>query len=144
MVNDKYLFYDSDKKLEISKNIKETLVKEDSVVFAYIFGSFLGTHSFRDIDIAIYVKGVTKKEVFDYEIVLSKKISNVCGLSPDIFEIKVLNFTPPSFLNNIFRNGILLFSKDDTLLTDMIENTSLDAVANSYISNLSLKELVPK
>jgi uncharacterized protein len=138
-----YFSFNSEKKTKIIKDIKEALLKEESIIFAFVFGSFLDSPSFRDIDIGVFAKGINKGGIFDYELELSKKISDIYGLSPDIFEIKALNFAPYSFLNNIFSRGKLLFSKDDSLLTDMIEETSLEAVANSHISELSLKELVP-
>lgn len=129
---------------KITEAIKEVLLKENNIVFAFIFGSFTNAPSFRDIDIAIYVKNMRKNEAFDYECELSQKISQVCGLSFDIFDCKVLNYAPSSFLTSVFRDGTLLFSRDDQLLTDMIENTSLDALANEYISFVSLKELIPE
>jgi len=138
-----YLTLETNKKEAIVQNIKQTLIKETDIIFAFIFGSFLDAPSFRDIDIGIYATGIKEDEVFDCELKLSKEISDACDLPFDIIEVKVLNFAPGYFLNNIFSRGKLLFSKDQQLLSEMIENTSLDALANEHIAYQSLKELVP-
>lgn len=138
-----YFSIKQNERQEITKKIKQVLLEKEDVVFVFIFGSFLDSPSFRDIDIGIYVDGIRKDEVFDYELKLSKRIADECNLPFDIFDVKVLNFAPKAFLNNIFSRSKLLFSKDDQLLSDMIESTSLDAIANEYISYQSLKELIP-
>lgn len=130
-------------KKEMIEKIKGVLFQEKSIVFAFLFGSFLDQPSFRDIDIGIYVKNIKKNEIFNYELELSKKLAEKCELSFDVFEVKILNFSPNPFLNNIFSRGRLLFSKDEKFLTDMIENTSLDTIANEYIAQQSLRELIP-
>lgn len=140
-----YLSIPLNKRQEIIDKIKFSLLEEESVIFTYIFGSFLSAPSFRDIDIGIYVEGSIKKQkdIFDYELELSKKIARACELSFDIFEVKILNSAPSYFLNNIFKNGKLLFSKNDEILSSLIEDSSLDAIANEYIAYQSLKELIP-
>jgi len=138
-----YLSLEPNKRREITKKIKQVLLEEKNLVFAFIFGSFLNAPSFKDIDIGIYVKKIEKEEIFDYELKISKKIADACNLAFDIFEVKVLNFAPNSFLNSIFSRGQLLFCKNSQLLSDIIENTSLEALANEHIAYQSLKELVP-
>lgn len=140
---DEYLSFGQNKRDEIKEKIKQTLLKEKGAVFSFIFGSFLSSPSFRDIDIAVYADKLDKNEVSDYENNLGEKIAKKCGLPFDIFEVKVLNFAPSHFLNNVFNRGQMLFSRDNKLLSDLIENTSLDAIANEYITYQSLKELVP-
>jgi hypothetical protein len=128
---------------EIIEKIKITLLKDNRVIFAYLFGSFLDGLSFRDIDIGIYLKNIKSENSSSYEIYLSKKISNNCRVPFDIIDIKVLNFVPNSFLNSIFKYGKLLFTKDEELLSNLIEKTSLEAITNESISYQSLKELIP-
>lgn len=131
------------KRQEITEKIKKFLSKEEEIVFAFLFGSFLDSPSFKDVDIGVYVDEIRKDEILNYELELSKNLAKECGLSFDTIEVKVLNFAPNSFLNNIFSRGQLLFSKNKELLSDLIENSSLEALANEYIAYQSLKELVP-
>ncbi len=130
---------------EIIRKIKQAILSEKDVVFAFAFGSFLDAPSFRDIDIGIYIKDYKKspEAVFDDELKFSKMAADACGLSFNAIEIKILNFAPGGFLGNIFARGQLLFCRDEKFLTDMIENFSLDAIANEYIAQQSLHELIP-
>lgn len=138
-----YLSIGPEKRQEIIKKIKDVLENNKNIVFAFIYGSFLGSLSFRDIDIGVYIDNSKKDEIFDDELKLSKEIADGCGLPFDIIEVKILNLAPNYFLNNIFTHGKLLFSRDKKLLSNLIENTSLDALVNEYIIYQSLKELVP-
>lgn len=130
-------------KEKVIEEIRQILFEKEVIVFAFIFGSFLDSQSFRDIDIGVYVDNITESQVFDFELRLAEEVSDKCRMPFDIFEVKVLNFAPSSFLNSVFSRGKLLFSKNHQLLTDMIENTSLEAIANEYIAHQSLKELMP-
>lgn len=138
-----YLSIKIEERPEIIEKIMQALSKDKGVVFAFIFGSFLDAPSFRDIDIGVYLDKIRKEEVFEQELELSKKIADKCGLPFDIVEVKVLNFAPNSFLNNIFSRGQLLFARRQQFLSDLIEVSSLDAIANEHIAYQSLKELIP-
>lgn len=131
------------KKELIIKKIKKVLLKRKEIVFGFIFGSFLDSPSFRDIDVGVYLQGVKKGKFFAYELELSQEIAAYSGLPFDFFEIKVLNFAPLPFLSNIFSQGRLLFTRDEKLLSEMMENVSLEMLANENISSQSLKELIP-
>lgn len=129
---------------KIAEKIKKLLFSEKEIVFAYIFGSFLSSPTFRDIDVGVYFKDIAKENVLDKELEIAKKISKTCGLPIDYIDVKILNFAPSHFLNSIFKNGILVFSKNEKLLSNIIEETSLNTVANEYFAYQSLKELVPR
>ncbi|HCI04761.1 TPA: nucleotidyltransferase [Patescibacteria group bacterium] len=143
MNKEEYLSISQNDRQKIMDGIKIILSEDERIIFTYIFGSFLGSPSFRDIDVGVYFNKIVKEEVFDEEIRLSEKIAKKCGLSMDDIDVKILNFAPSAFLNNVFRTGEVLFAKNNDLLSRVVENVSLDAVANEYISLLSLKELVP-
>ena len=139
-----YLSMNQKDRQEITNKIKEVLFADERIVFAYVFGSFLNSPSYRDIDAGIYLDNIARKDVFDGELEISKKISEACELPIDLIDIKILNFAPGHFLNNVFKNGAVLFSKNEKLLSKIIEETSLNAIANEYFAYQSLKELVPK
>ena len=134
---------ESDKKEKIISKISKVSAEDSAVVFVYVYGSFLSDLSFRDIDIGIYLKKIEMDKVFNYELELSGRVAKAVALPFDIIDVKILNFAPDSFLNNIFRNGKILFSNDYKFLTDMIERTSLDAILNEGIREQSLRDLIP-
>lgn len=133
-----------DKKEKIVSEIRNLIYMDESVLFVYLFGSFLNNLTLRDIDIGVYLKNIKQDKVDHYEVELSRKISKVIEMPFDIIEVKILNFAPVSFLNSIFKNGKLLFSRNDELLSGLIEESSIHALFNEYIREQSLKELVPK
>mgnify|MGYP000929689679 FL=1 len=127
---------------KIIDEIKSILIIDDNIEFSYIFGSFIQDNFFRDIDIGIYLKNINENEVFNYEFKISNEISLKCKIDIELIDVRVLNFAPFPFLVNVFKDGILLFTKDEKFLTDLIEKTSLYAVSNEHISYQSLKELL--
>ena len=46
-------------------------------------------------------------------------------LTADQFDVKVINDTPFTFLNRVFKEGILLVDFDPDLRTDVVEHVSL-------------------
>jgi len=138
-----YFSLDKQKREHIEEIIKKTLYQRGDIVFAYLYGSFLDSPSFRDIDIGVHIRAADKNRTLDYEMEVAQSVSEATGMPFDIVEITVLNFAPNSFLNNVFSRGTLLFSKNNQLLADIIEDTSLDALANEHIASQSLRELIP-
>jgi predicted nucleotidyltransferase len=110
------------------EKIREVLNREKNISFAYLYGSFVSTNSFRDIDIAIYLKRkIPFKSIANLEIKLSENLN----LSPDVFDVKVLNGileSPDAFsllyLERLFKEGELIVNKDFEILTDFIEKFS--------------------
>lgn len=133
----------SKEKDKITDKIKEILAEKEDVVFAVVYGSFLSSPSFRDIDIGIYIKGIKKKDVVDCEAEIAREIAEACNFPIDIVDAIIINFAPVSFLSDIFSTGKIAFSRDQKTLTDLIEKSSLEAISNEYIAAQSFKELVP-
>ncbi len=131
------------KRKEIGKKIKKTLLDKREIIFAFLYGSFLDSPSYRDIDIGVYLNNIKENQVFDYELGLAEEIAKKCEIAFDVVDVKVLNSAPDSFLNSVFTRGDLLFSRCDDILLEMIEKKSLGAIENEYISYQSLKELIP-
>lgn len=133
-------------KREVKEKIASFLKKQKEISFAFIFGSFLEKEpiGFRDIDIAIFLNPskISEKESFDYETELACQIGKLISFPADKIDIKILNFAPTSFQNNVFSRGELLFARDSDFLTSLIEEVSSKAVANYEISKQSLFELI--
>lgn len=96
--------------------IKDRLLQEPDIVFAYLHGSFLTEESFRDIDVGI-LSGVAKD--LSLESDLSFELSTALGYEIDV---RVINDAPVAFQMAALRNGRLLLSRNDDARTDFIEN----------------------
>lgn len=109
--------------------IKEALARDGRPIFAYAYGSFVKEESFRDIDIGIYIKnpeGNFFVVTADLKTELSRHSKEEgVNLTADQFDVKVINDAPFTFLNRIFKEGILLIDLDPDLRTDLIEHVSL-------------------
>lgn len=109
----KYITYhlrDSDK-MDIIKKCKDILMEYEDIIFAYIFGSY-AQNSIRensDIDIAIYLK--KNIDIYTY-IEIKMNLSEVLKREVDLV---ILNNAPPLLKYEIYKNNILIFSRDKTL-----------------------------
>ena len=109
--------------------LTNALAKDDRVVFAYAYGSFIKEQSFRDIDVGIYVKNPEENPFVissDIKTQLSRifKKENI-ELPADQFDIQIINHAPFTFLKRVFKEGILLVDRDPELRTDLVEYVSL-------------------
>ncbi len=96
--------------------IKDRLIQEPDIVFAYLHGSFVTEESFRDIDVGIFV-GVPKG--FSFESDLSFALSTGLGYEVDV---RAINDAPVAFQMAVLRNGRLLFSRNADPRTEFIVN----------------------
>jgi predicted nucleotidyltransferase len=114
-------------KESIAENLKRKLSSRGEIIFSYIHGSFLDNYPFRDIDIAIYVdqEKINSQQAFDYSFQLSLDLSKGKGVEIDI---QIMNYAPLGFRHSVLKNGKLLFSKNEKLRLDLIENTSLEYI----------------
>jgi predicted nucleotidyltransferase len=115
-------------KEKLLKLLKEVLAKDERVIFAYIYGSFVKEQSFRDIDIGIYVKNSEENPFVissDVKTQLSRifKKENI-NSTADHFDVQIINHAPFTFLKQVFKEGILLIDHDPELRTDLIEYVS--------------------
>ena len=117
-------------KKEIILNlIREVLIKDDRLVFAFAYGSFVTEESFRDIDIGIYVKN-KEENPFIISSDIKTQLSHLAkkeglNLTADHFDVKVINDAPFTFLKRVFKEGVLLIDNDPDLRTDIVEYVSL-------------------
>lgn len=113
----------------IIKVVREVLEKEENVVFAYFFGSFVSDEKFGDIDIGIYL-GQPPDNIFTVSSELKHRISRHLAekniaLIADKIDILVLNSISFAFLNRIFNEGQLILDRDSEVRTDVIEKNSI-------------------
>lgn len=101
----------------IRDQIAAELSHEPDVLFAYVYGSFLESETFHDIDIGIHLS--TDQTSGDIAAHLSATLSRTVTFPVDV---RILNAVPVSFLFHVLR-GTCLFSRDDDLRTDLMEDT---------------------
>ncbi|MEW6409121.1 MAG: hypothetical protein AB1488_03290 [Nitrospirota bacterium] len=118
-------------KSEIINNIKNILLTDERVVFAYLYGSSLSSDIPSDIDIAIYAKVEDSSSFFPLPSDLKVELSRVTNIPPDTFDVKVINDLIRSddafalFYLKDALNGLLLVDKDFDLRGDFIERFSM-------------------
>jgi len=96
--------------LQETENLGQKIFSEKSeVLFAYLYGSFLKTKFYEDIDIGIIIKDDFKPNVF-YEAKIAKQFEAAFKKN---FDIRILNEMPLRFLYVLLKNSKLLFSRDD-------------------------------
>ncbi|MFN3740022.1 MAG: nucleotidyltransferase domain-containing protein [Thermodesulfovibrionales bacterium] len=110
------------KKTEIPSILRGYFEPRKEIIFAYIHGSFVEDLSYRDIDIALYLDEsiVPEEEQLDYCLELGARAEINTGIMP--LDIKPLNHAPWGF-RYYATKGMLLFSKDEELRTEFLEET---------------------
>ena len=97
--------------MDIIENCKKILIECENVIFAYIFGSYASklAREDSDIDIAIYLKDqIDTKEYLN----IKTNLIESCGKEIDLI---ILNEATPLLKLEIYRNNILLFTRDKTI-----------------------------
>ncbi len=111
-------------KEDVIRKIRNVIEKDNSILFAYLHGSFLESNNYNDIDVAIYLKqekGLTPLVMQEKEFKLSSMLEQKYRNTR--FDVRTLNLAPPSFKYQVIKNGLLLFTKDEERLTDFEMST---------------------
>lgn len=108
----------SEEREKLINRIKNLLQKREDILFAYLFGSFAEGGPFRDIDLAIGGREpFTLEALFELNELLEKEL----GYYVDLIDLREVNL---GLQMEVFSKGILLFSRDEDLRTDLIERCS--------------------
>lgn len=98
------------KKLPAIKKI----LKKQSVIFAYLFGSYAQGRvgKLSDIDIAVFMdKNLSPKKRFDKKVKIMADISEL--LKKDDIDVVILNDVYPLLEHRIIKHGVSIFSVDE-------------------------------
>ncbi len=107
--------------------IKKILEKDNRVIFAYLFGSFVKGEVFNDIDIGIFTREEVNPFVIQAELKerISRELSKIgFRKEADFFDVRVLNDAPFYILGEIMTEGILIVDKDFLLRSELAERIS--------------------
>lgn len=99
------------KRKDVAEKLRGALYAYDRIIFAYLHGSFLKGR-FRDVDVAVYLREpVDKGYALKYEMMLERELEDEICLPVDV---RILNLAPLSFRFGAIKNGVLLFSRDES------------------------------
>ncbi|MBE9504155.1 MAG: hypothetical protein IME96_08275, partial [Proteobacteria bacterium] len=98
---------------EVICNIEAFLNQEKSVLYSYIYGSFIEGKGFNDIDIAIYVdeESMSEDNLLQCQLELGVKLETLLQKYP--IDCRLLNQAPLSFRFSVITEGELIFSRNE-------------------------------
>ncbi len=104
-------------KSEIINIISQELKQKQEILFAYVFGSFVNSENYIDVDVAIYVHNLPKEgNIVWYPISISVELEKKINKSVDVV---LLNKLPDHIIFEVSK-GILLFSRDEDFRIDFL------------------------
>jgi len=114
----KYYRLTEEEKLKLLGFLRERLECDSGILFAYVHGGFIERCVFRDVDVALWIENVEK--AFYYTVDFSVKMEVDVGIPIDV---QVLNQAPLPFKYYVFTRGELLFSRDEKLRFEVVNET---------------------
>lgn len=105
---------------DVLAKLRVELAQVSGLRFAYMYGSVLESDRVHDLDIGIFLDETTGAQQMNMIDALSVTLSAVVGFPVDI---RVLNGAPLPFLYHVLR-GKLVLCRDETFLTDMLEDVA--------------------
>jgi predicted nucleotidyltransferase len=110
----------AEQRKQVVRRITESLRVHPSIVFAYLYGSVLDGDQVHDVDIGLYLE---KDGIARTRTLVDQLTSQLTADLHVPLDIRVLNSAPVTFLYHVFR-GELLFSRNDELLTSLLEEVA--------------------
>jgi len=136
-------------KAVVIEALKALLQTQEGILFSLLYGSMVDPvipGKYGDIDIAVYLR---PEKFRGPEYILESQIeaeayrvlsNRVQDLPP--VEVCIINNAPYSFLIRLFKGKYLVLKEDEEVMTDLIEEISGKAMANSHLRSESLREVV--
>ena len=102
-------------KQKIIESIANYLIaQKEGISIAYLFGSFITTESFSDIDLGVLTKMVVERPL-NFEIELENELERIIGYPVDV---RILNNAPLSFCQDVIRHGRAILDRDRNVRAD--------------------------
>jgi predicted nucleotidyltransferase len=109
---------DGEGRQRIQQSLIAELATDRNVTFAYLYGSFVESQPFHDIDVGVFLERAGA-DTLGAALELAQRLGDRARLPVDV---RILNAAPVSFLYHVLR-GQLLFCRDDAVLTEVMERT---------------------
>ncbi len=87
-------------------NVRKVLENDGDVVLAVVHGSFVSREPFRDVDVAVYLRGGV--DALDKKLELERVLETETGLPVDV---SVLNEAPVWFVRRVLAEGTVLVER---------------------------------
>jgi uncharacterized protein len=110
---------DDAERARIVQCVASELAADPAVLFGYLFGSFVESQRFHDIDVGVYLEVVQAATATPTALAMAQRLSERVGKTVDV---RILNVAPMSFLYHVLR-GRLIFCRDAAVLGEVIEHT---------------------
>ena len=108
-----------DQRERIEQNLAAESANDRTVAFAYLYGSFVESQPFHDIDVGVYLDNIQADRVTATALDLAQRLSDRARKPLDV---RILNVAPVSFLYHVLR-GQAIFCRDDAVLAEVMERT---------------------
>jgi predicted nucleotidyltransferase len=95
------------------------LRQRKDITTAYLFGSFITSAAFSDIDLAVLTQ-IYLETPLTFELDLERELENICNYSIDV---RVLNSAPLSFCQNVVREGRVIVDREPNFRSDFAGKT---------------------
>ncbi len=113
----RYLFNVKKSKEEIARCIESTLAAKPEILFAYLFGSFVESENFGDVDVAVYVDTAAYTgDTLQYSLRLGNALERTVGYPLDLI---LINEAPDHLIHRI-SEGTLIVDRDDDFRIDFL------------------------
>ncbi len=110
---------------DIKKELVPVLEKYPEIAGAYLFGSALDyCRPDSDIDIGLIIGDDEKHSDQDCQLLIEKILRNLSPINKHPFDLVILKSSEAIFSFRVIRNGTLIYNRDNTVVTDFIENIS--------------------
>jgi len=104
---------------EILNALRAQLEKQSEILFAYVFGSFLESDRYNDVDVAIFLEdGNLMRNDRWYDIRLASELEKAAGVAVDLV---ILNTAPDHLIHRI-SSGKVIVDKDPEGRVEFIVN----------------------
>ena len=100
---------------EIENIFKEIFLQNEEIIAAYLYGSFLYSENYEDVDIGLLIHNKFKPDVM-YEAQLAGKLEQIFKDTYNAFktvDVRILNRKPLRFLFSMLKNSKIIYSKND-------------------------------